>query len=432
MLQASSTKNDFVVAFWLTAMLAIALAPSAQPSTRRHWLTAMFGGALGLAILTKPTAYLFGAPLLGFVLLWWRRTSGMRRASAALAFAALAFAILVACTVNVGHYARNTAVYGSPLGPRVDGGYVYEAETLAPASIASTTVRNVALHLGMPSAALNSWLERAVRRAHALLGVDADDPRVTWFGERFVVPSWDPEEDYAGNPVHALLIIAAVVVAVVHARRRPMLAAYASALVLGWLLFSAALKWQPWHSRLQLPFFVAASPFVAVVFGRRSIARLGVTVVLLAAAAPALLWNAHRPLVGPGSVWHHGRGNFYFVTADPDEIPAYHGAAEALQRLGCSDIGVDMRRGNNLEYLFWVLTRPVRGAHGRIEHIDAEARRLAPGTDFTPCAIVAWHHPSDTYDHAGVRFDRTWASTAISVYTRCGPAGGDGCQPAPR
>ena len=343
----------------------------------------------------------------------------------------MALAILVAGAVNVGHYARNTTVYGSPLGPPADGGFAYGAETLAPASIASTTVRNVALHLGTPSADANAWIERAVRRGHAALGLDADDPRVTWFGERFVVPSWDPEEDYAGNPVHALLIIGAVAIAVVQVRRRPMLAAYASALVLGWLLFSAVLKWQPWHSRLHMPFFVSASPLVAAVLGRATIARLGITVALIVAAIPAVLWNAHRPLVGPGSVWHHGRGNFYFATADPNEVPAYRGAAEAMQHLGCRDIGIDMQRGNNLEYLFWVLTRHARGTSGRIEHIDGEARRLAPVKDFAPCAIVAWHTPSDTYDYAGVRFGRTWVSEPIGVYTRCEPAGG-GCRPTPR
>jgi hypothetical protein len=426
-LQASSAKNDFVVAFWLIAMLAAALAPVAQPSCRRHWLTAACGGALGLAILTKPTAYLFGAPLLGFVWLWWRRTSGMPRASLAMALV-----VVVACTVNTGHYARNTAIYGSPAGPRADGGYVYAAETFAPASIVSTVVRNVALHVGTPNDDLNVLLERVVRRGHAILGLDVDDPRVTWFGERFVIPRWGAEEDHAGNPLHVLLVIAAVVIVIVQGRRRPMLAAYASALVVGWLLFSAILKWQPWHSRLQLPFFVAASPLVAVRFGGRPTTRLALAAILLVAVAPTLLWNAHRPLVGPGSVWHHGRGEFYFVTADPDEIPAYRGAVEALERAGCDQIGVDMQRGNNVEYLFWILTRPVRGPRGRIEHIDATARRLVGGSTFTPCAIVAWNYPSDTYDHAGVRFGRTWISTAISVYTPCGEGHGEACRPVPR
>ena len=154
-LQASGTQNDYVAAFWIIAMLAIALASASQPPSYRSWLIIAVGGAFGLAILTKPTAYLFGVPFAVFVSLWWVRTFGVRRA-----WPAIVAVGLVAGAVNTGHYFRSIAIYGSPFGPTADYGYAYGADTLRPASVASTVVRNLALHVATPS----EWLNRSSPR----------------------------------------------------------------------------------------------------------------------------------------------------------------------------------------------------------------------------------------------------------------------------
>ena len=60
--------------FWLVCFVALVLQPMTHESERRRWLTyAGMGGALGLAILTKGTAYVYAAP---FVL--WAAVSIVR------------------------------------------------------------------------------------------------------------------------------------------------------------------------------------------------------------------------------------------------------------------------------------------------------------------------------------------------------------------
>ncbi len=69
-LQASGVKNDCVLALWLalTARFALAWLRDPRPAD-----LVSVGLALGLAILTKNTAYLFGAPLVVCLLApFWR------------------------------------------------------------------------------------------------------------------------------------------------------------------------------------------------------------------------------------------------------------------------------------------------------------------------------------------------------------------------
>jgi hypothetical protein len=69
-MQTTSTQNDYVVAFWLVGLFCFGLLLLQEPTNKLYRLgTAL---TLGLAILTKGTAYLFALPfillLLGFLL----------------------------------------------------------------------------------------------------------------------------------------------------------------------------------------------------------------------------------------------------------------------------------------------------------------------------------------------------------------------------
>jgi hypothetical protein len=79
------------------------------------------GSALGLAWLTKGTAYAMAVPMvLTLTLLWSRPVK--------LAFARrLPFVLLIAFGLNAPHFARNHELFGSPLGPE----YVYKRYDLA-------------------------------------------------------------------------------------------------------------------------------------------------------------------------------------------------------------------------------------------------------------------------------------------------------------
>ena len=60
-LQASSTQNDYVTAFWLVCLVYYILRFKEQPRCAN---AVGVGASLGLALLTKGTAYLYAFPLL--------------------------------------------------------------------------------------------------------------------------------------------------------------------------------------------------------------------------------------------------------------------------------------------------------------------------------------------------------------------------------
>src|SRR5205814_3906479 len=90
------------------------------------------------------------------------------------------------------------------------------------------------------------------------LHISVDDPRTTWPEVQFSVNPASLDEDYAGNPLQAVLAIVAIGAAIWFALRSgpKVPGIYAACLIVAFLLFAAYLRWQPWHSRLELPLLV--------------------------------------------------------------------------------------------------------------------------------------------------------------------------------
>jgi len=156
-LQASSTQNDYVAAFWLVCLVYSLLVLRSRPSPS---IVLVAGTSLGLALLTKGTSYLFAAAFAVGLLLPERAHTVARRLKHALAIG------LCALVLNAPHYARNLQAFGNPLGPNADASlYINEQFTLP--ILGSNVIRNVALHLGTPWPQVNEALERGVSTLHA-------------------------------------------------------------------------------------------------------------------------------------------------------------------------------------------------------------------------------------------------------------------------
>ena len=258
-LQASSTQNDYVAAFWLTCLVASLFELRQQSS--RVWV-ACSGAALGFAILTKSLAGVFALPLLV-----WSAVTNARRDWRRGLRAGLAIAV-VGMVINLGHWSRNWDAFGSLNGPYADANrhdlnLLMEDHSFP--AIASNLLRNSALQLNYPSERLRPWTEGVMRELHGVLPIAIDDPRTTWQGASFALPYYFRHEDGAGNPLHFLLGICAFGLSLLRAplRRQLALVGYGGSLAAAWLLFNITLKWQPWHARLLLPVAVLATPFIA-------------------------------------------------------------------------------------------------------------------------------------------------------------------------
>ena len=422
-LEATSTQNDAVVAWWLVCTSVFGLRVLRGPAS--GWATwAALGASLGLALLTKATAYLFALPLL----VWIGLTIVRRRDGRAVR--GLVLAGLIAAALNAGHYARNVEVFGSPLGPTDEGGpsLRYMNDALTPALLVSNVVRDLGVNLvATPLAAINVRALNFVRLVHTLVGADIDDPRTTWGSEpmREQPVGLAFDENFAANPVHlALLGVALVAVWPLRRRLDGLAGGYALVLVSGWLLFAAILRWQPWHTRLELPLFVLGAPLIAIVLERLSV-RLTqlLCVALVLAMLPWVAYNQARPLVGPRSVLLVRRTDQFF-TNRPGLREPYLGAIASLMDTDCRQVGF-IATADGWEYPL----RALLPGTVAIEHVDVtnvSAGQSAPS--FVPCAVLALGPYAEVEAMAvgQATFERRYvAGSGLEMVSVLVPAGAD-------
>ena len=393
-LQASSTQHNWVFCFWLECFAYYVLkAPDTNGSGLINALAA--GASLGLAVLTKGTAYFFALPFLVWFCLIQLKTLKLKSWKPLLLTACIVLAI------NFGHYTRNVKVYGTPLGPNQESprefryANRYNNDAFTPGVLISNVSRNLGLELGTPFPFINSWIADQIRFLHHALGLDVNDARITHAGTIFEISSLSLHEDVAGSPIHFVLIIISLMLYVWRKdlqKRRATL--YALAITCGFLLFSLVLRWQPWHCRLLLPLLVLWSAFVAAVLGEMLHHKLifPVAAVLTFAALPWIFLNESRSLIGKGNIFAASRVDMYFANGR-HLIKPYKDTAQFLNSRRCSSVGLYADAGA-IEYPLWALLQRGGDREVRIEHVDVRnaSTRIFDSRarhDFHPCAIVA-------------------------------------------
>jgi hypothetical protein len=356
-LQGSGAKNDMLLALWVACAVYFALRREAV------WL----GLAVGLAVATKATAFLFLPPVLLAAGAWRRRE-----------VAWIAAGVLA---INAPQFVRNVRLSGSPLGydsAQGNGYFRWRNEHLSWRPLVSNALRNTSEQLGARSERWNRAVFDAAVSAHNAFGLDPNDSDTTWPGSRFEPPRNANHEANANNRWHLLLMVAAAVWAAI--RRNRQWVRYAAGLAGAFLLFCLYLKWQPFLARLELPLFVLGAPLAAwLVDGWRPRWLVWVLCVfLLSNARLALFENWTRPLKGPHSLWTSRRDDDYFRDMGQwNNRASYLESVERVARSGCGYVGLDISE-NQLEYPFQALLKE-RRPNTQFVHTEAGGK---------PCAVL--------------------------------------------
>jgi hypothetical protein len=390
--QASSTMNDYVLAFWIVC-LAVEIMTLLEAPDR--WSTFYVGLAAGLAALTKPMAYFYLLPLLVWLGVGLLRRQGWKQTTRVLAAAGLAAAI-----INFGFWTRSTIFYGSPVSDvGLEDLHVNQLRDFR--ALISNVIRNAGLHAGTPSNHVNKALTLAVFGLHDLMGLDVNDPRTTAHGN-FEVEYPTTIETKAGNPLQALLALLALGLLCGRAfGDASRLRSLALATVVGFVLFSYLTKWQVFASRYHLPVFILLGAITAVVFERR-LSRgwnLAIGFLLLAACLPWLLGIRSRPVISRvlgspmASVLTASRLDLLFANGDYLRRP-YADMTGLIADAQCRTVGLALS-GNGAEYPLWALLGAPR-PDLRVEWLvsGTPSAQAAP-SNFHPCAVICENCPEE-------------------------------------
>ncbi len=378
-LQASGVKNDCMTALWLVSVVYFALQADLP----------FFGLALGLALATKGTAYLFAPPLVAAV--WIVRPLKGRRQWTAAGLWVLGGVLLV----NGPQYVRNLRFSGSPLGygaPFDNGAVRWRNAEFGWKPTVSNALRHLSEQLGTGNPRWNRGVYDAALAAHRWLGIDPQSPATTVWSD-YGVPKNTRHEADANSRWHLLLLAITAGWAgwTAWRKRGGLWLVYAVSLGLAFLLFCGYLRWPDYSARLFLPLFVLGAPLAAAALARVRPAWLLAPVCLFLADTARLpaLENWTRPLRGPHNLFAIPRDRAYFTDVPlPDAERNYRAAADGVLRLGCHRVGIDIGEGQ-LEYPLQALLRERDGAV-RFQHVGVEngtrnygAREAGP-----PCAVV--------------------------------------------
>lgn len=244
-LQATSTQTDMITTVLLLFSIYFALIFKESPDVKNSIL---FGFSIGLGILTKATFVLFLIIPFGILLLSvlrrWRQN-----------FPLVLLSLLIFGIIQVRFIDQNLRLYGNLT---VSG---YTNEIINIQVILSNIIRNTFLHI--PAPFVTNSVQKGIFYTHNLLRLDLNDSKTTYYDTKFqVLQVIFPQEDIVGNPLHLLVIfLAGIFLALKFSKIKltdKRIHLYLLA-IFSFIVFSAILKWQPFHSRLQMPFFMVGS-----------------------------------------------------------------------------------------------------------------------------------------------------------------------------
>ena len=363
-LQASSTQNDLVASAVATAVV-VACVPFLHRGQRWRTLDVVVAAAvLSAGVLVKPTALVVAAP---FIL--WASAGAARaiafRGGARRAVRGLAPAALVVGLVLAPELARRVA-----MGDRGEFGPFLYAPLSGGTERLLNPVRAIARHVPLPATWADALAGSITKGCTVPRSMCADVARRS-------------NEDLAGNPVSALLVVALLTTGVARWRRLPARArAVLLALPAAWVLFGLVFRDNIWISRLHLPLFalapLAASAMSGVAWRGRLLgwAAPAVGLVLFATGARAAIRNELRPV--PNAVAASlGLLPGAYYAARPEEWLAHVAAMMAIAQSGCDRLGLFIGRDSYDYPITWRAMQ--RGI----------AVRHVVGPDAWPCVVYS-------------------------------------------
>jgi len=368
--EAVTPQNNVLVAMWMGVAVALGWLFVRDERNPIYLLGA--AAALALGISVKHTMFLYAAPFAALlaVFLFWRR-----RWAAPVRFG-LASLLLIA-VIDGPWMARNARLFGNPLGPK----RTYAMQRIAhnsPARVAANMLRNLTFYTRSPSDIATSLAGFSLEWMTLQIGEPVDDPDALFPKTGFYpIKKADIKQGQGLGDCYTVSLLAlAVIVCPFRFKLKSPLTAHIVAVAAGFVLFCGYLRYQPWHPRLHLAYFLLASPFIAAVlcgWVDRWIALL-TSSFLIFNAVLCVVVNPLLPVLS-----REPRENLYFVAWDGLRKPT-QAVADLIVKSGCANVLLKIG-DDTWEYPLWITLRD-RGFAGTIQHVGVTNQSAA-------CAVAS-------------------------------------------
>lgn len=408
--QSTGTQNDLVVSIFVVSFFYYWL----RAVKTNSWTDfALVGISLGLAILSKGTAYLFCFPIgLAFVgVHFWSLKTSLFRINF---LKKVVLVLLIALSFNVINYGRNYSLFGSPV---TSGEDKVSNENLTAKMFLANLTRNYAIHLGTKSEMLNYYIDTSVAN---FLGEELHNPDSTWMNNKFNV-TFSTHEDSANNPLHLLLItLALLILPFLKGKDRKYIICLVFSVFIGFILYSLLLKWQIWASRLQLPLFILGSVLISI-FISKFIKKYSILLVIIffLLSISYLIDSSPRSVInieGDFALFEGNRQHKYFVNIfmfGTSYIEASNFVKNQPQRP--ENVGLFIGF-NDYEYPFWVFLKDDFAQKPFIYHVGVEnvSGKLI-GERMLPDYVIA---TKDGNIIEGIEYNEIWVKGNVRVLVK--------------
>ncbi|MDB9787183.1 glycosyltransferase family 39 protein, partial [Bacteriovoracaceae bacterium] len=349
-MQSTTTQNDLVTAFWI--MNFVVAVFSVVRSKHDLFYILWAGMSLGLAFITKGTAYVYSLPFICYWIYHGVRSAIILKTFRPVLKGFLAIAIVVAI-IFPQHY-RNMIIWNHPLGEQTTR-EATQIENPTWKTFATNIWAHASVHFGTPSSRLNNSVRDTIVSASNFLPISIDDPIISFNKASFGIPRMTAHEDVLGNMLHCILIFMAILFFGTWTNYKQSKMLFLLTITTFFLL-AFLIKWQLWLSRIHLSFFILMSVPLAL-FIHKSLRRWRTHILFLItlSALPWVFGQKGRPILKAENIFNKSRNELYFFNRRWLTGP-YLDLSEKLSRLDCKNIGLYLPI-DSYEYPFFALNR---------------------------------------------------------------------------
>lgn len=287
LMQSVSTQVDLVVTVLLVIAVHLSLILRSKFTYRN---IIILGLILGFGVLTKATFMIYSLIPVGIIIYSFK--NHLRK----IIFSGVIILILI--SVLTGRFfIQNYNLYGNLLGEHIlaDGEVVvYTNQSFSLQTIFSNTLRNLIVQIPIPFFANTG--EGLIRKMYLKLNLNINDPLTTCCGEFKVLPIIYPQEDIVSNPLHLFLIFLGIIY-FFKIKKISFNKIFFSLVIFSFFVFSTIIKWQPFHSRLEIPFFVFGIIGGVLLVGHKEKLLKFFTTLSIVIALVIILLNVSRPYI---------------------------------------------------------------------------------------------------------------------------------------